>query len=348
MDCLIPTTLSIPRSVILQILGVCLPFVALLGGWAYWIRITRSRKFGWKLLFRRFLLTTIVVSYVSYIALSKTAIRIFKCVDVFDESLAYSRTTHKYWESDSFVRCFHGSHLILCLTLGIALLLFSLCFPLYLAIFLTKARTGGKLNSSEVQETVGLFYHGYEENFVFWDSIIMLRKATLVDILVFAYSLGGNLQGLLATALLFFSLFLQTKFDPFKRDFRHLNELECASLFVSGYTFLSGLVLNDPNLNSNVLEILITATIFITNMSLAIILFVFLVFVYVDQLKFELLAEGIGTESMGRVFVIRAYLAFQARKALKMAKSIITNGQNATSPKLPAESDMAIEVTPSP
>lgn len=286
----------------------------------------------------------LVVSYISYITLAKTAIRIFNCVDIFDELVPYSRTTHKFWKADTLVRCFQESHWVLSWTLGILLLSFSLLFPLSLAVFLIKTRIDGKLCSIEIQETVGLFYRGYEENFVFWDSIIMLRKAVLVTILVFAYSLGGTLQGLFALALLLLSLFLQTKLDPFKRDLGHLNELECASLFVSSFTFLSGLILNDPNLNSTVVEILIILTIFGANIGLTIVLFSFLFFALIDKMKFELLVEGIGSESMGRFFVIRVYFALQAQKILELVKNIIAKDQNAASTNSPMDSSLVAVV----
>lgn len=319
-----PTDLSVPRSVIQQILNVCLPLIVLFGGWLYWANITIRNKSSFKFLIKRYLLTAFVVFYVSYIALTTTAVRTFECIDIFDrETTIENYITNKYWESDTLVPCFVGSHLVLSLVLGIPLLLLSFFFPVGLTVFLIVTRNKDNLDSVDVQETVGLFFRGYEENLVFWDSVIMFRKAILVTTAVFAYNLGGTLQSLLATAVLLISLVLQIMLNPFKKDFGHLNELESASLCVSSFTFFSGIILHDPFMTSKHVEILITGMIFVANVILVSFLFFSLFLTWINQLKYGLLAEGLGSESMRIYSVIRLYIASQLQKIMELVTRFV-------------------------
>lgn len=315
-----------------QILSVSFPIVVFLSGCLYWKFIAWKRNLSTIFLFKRMTLTFLVVSFVSYISLVKAAVQIFHCVDVFDGLTIDDDGVHRYWEEDTLIHCFVDSHLILSLTFGIPLVLFSFLYPFFLAVFLIIARNFDHLESMDVQETVGLFYRGYEKEFVFWDSIIMLRKAALAAIIVFAYNLGGNLQAVLTSVVLLLSLFLQTKFDPFKRDLGRLNELECASLFINSLTFLFGIILNDPFMNSDTVKIIITAFVFLTNVSLFVLLVLNLFFVFIEKIKFNLLAEGVGSESMNSCGVIKMLFAFQAQRAMELMRTANQNQENDESP----------------
>jgi len=73
----------------------------------------------------------------------------------------------------------------------------------------------------------------------------MCRKAAVGAIVVFAYSLGGNLQSVMILGTLLIALLSQISAFPFN-DYT-LNVLETSSLLVSILTFYFAIVFNDPN-----------------------------------------------------------------------------------------------------
>jgi len=281
----------------------------------FWVarghRLSKDRTY----LLKRAILTAVVVFYVSYISLTKAAINVFYCIDVRDgRTLENSHVTHEYWAVDTAVRCFEGSHLNLAMFVAIPVLLLVVLFPVTLALVLMNARHNQKLQSVWIQETVGLFFRGFEEKYVFWDSLILLRKALLAAIVVFAYSLGGSLQGLIALGLLVLSLFLQTSLLPFRSSFGYLNQVENASLFVSCLTFLCGIILSDPNMNSGFAESVLVGLVFVCNVGLIAFLLCYLFKVKLLQIKFSLLAQGFEIKSDDSISVLTTFVALSFDK----------------------------------
>lgn len=324
VDCLLPADWPTPRPVMHQIVVICLPLLVFLLISLTWLRNYRSTQRGRKYLAKRSLLTLIVVFYVSYISITKAGINVFYCVHVHDvTTLEGAEETHYLWALDTAVTCYENSHLNLVLFVGIPVLFFSLLFPISLASGLIFARGRRTLECVWVQETVGLFFRGFEQRFIFWDSIIMLRKALLAAIVVFAYSLGGNLQGLLAVGLLVLSLFLQMGFSPFKSTYGYLNQLESMSLLVSILTFLTGVTLNDPEMHSGAAEFVLVALVLICNIGLAVLLLYLVTRAKIDQIRFGLLAEGIDCAEESGIWVMQAYILSQLERFREMATSAL-------------------------
>ncbi|CAD7704984.1 unnamed protein product [Ostreobium quekettii] len=100
---------------------------------------------------------------------------------------------------------------------------------------------------------------------VYWEAVITMRKAMISAAVVFAYKLGGNLQGILALGVLVLALAVQLLFKPYRKfpcfntrrglraqqptvhDRVDLNHLESFSIFASIVTFYAGVVFNDEN-----------------------------------------------------------------------------------------------------
>lgn len=323
VDCLLPADWPTPKSVMHQATLISLPvFVFLLISLA-WIRnYFNSSHHGKRVLVRRCILTVVVVFYVSYISLIKAAINMFYCVDVHDgTTLEEIDDTHAYWALDTSIRCYAGSHRNLMLYVAVPVLFLSVTFPFSLAVGLIFARENRKLETVWVQETVGLFFRGFERNYVYWDSMILLRKAVLATIVVFAYSLGGNLQGLLAVGLLVLSLFLQMSFRPFKETYENLNRLESTSLLVSILTFLIGVTLNDSEMTSNGIEFLLVGFVLVCNVGLTVVLFYLLLRAKIGQIRFGLLAEGIDCQEESDFWVVQAYLLSHYERAVTIARN---------------------------
>jgi len=323
VDCLVPANWPTPRSVMHQMMVISLPVLVFLLFSLAWVRNYFTTIHRRRYLAKRCLLTVVVVFYVSYISLTKAAINVFYCVDVHDStSLETVSETHTYWALDTAVRCFEGSHRNLLIYVAIPVLFLCLLFPISLAIGVICARSCQKLEAVWVQETVGLFFRGFDRKFVHWDSIIMLRKAVIAAIVVFAYSLGGNLQGLLAVGVLVLSLFMQMCFCPFSVSYGHLNRLESTSLLVSILTFLIGVTLDDPAMkDSSHLELLLVSLVLICNVTLVLLLLYLIVRTKTEQIRFGLLAEGIDCETEGQLWIMKAYILSHFEAVREMALS---------------------------
>ena len=57
------------------------------------------------------------------------------------------------------------------------------------------------------------------------------------------------MQALIAACILIFSLYLQTRFLPYRQIYLSFNSIEIFSLLVSVFTFLSGPILSDDNIS---------------------------------------------------------------------------------------------------
>lgn len=75
----------------------------------------------------------------------------------------------------------------------------------------------------------------------------MIRKALMAVISVYSFALGPNLQALLALGVLACAFAFHLLMKPFVTTGPDLNKMETISLSVSFFTFLNGLVFNDPN-----------------------------------------------------------------------------------------------------
>lgn len=87
------------------------------------------------------------------------------------------------------------------------IILFSIGVPICSAVFLMRNKesleTEGFLNS------YGFLYEEYENDFCFWESIVMLRKFLVVTVLIFLSSVGIEIQLLSALGVVMFSMILQ-------------------------------------------------------------------------------------------------------------------------------------------
>ena len=312
LDCLLSGKSGAPRTVKRQIIVALLPeIVALVISLFFLLRELKGDK-DWNRLLRRAILAHIVVGYNSYLVLVKVAIDAFNCVRVHDGiRLEDIGMTHRYWIADTSVECFSSTHLNFTLAVSVPLLLFAILFPLLLVILLERARGQNKLSSKWTQETMGFLFIVFEENYVYWDCLILLRKAILSVIIVFAYRLGGNLQGLLVMAVLVIALFVQTYLGPFKKELVSLNVLESVSLLVSFFTFMCGLILNNERFHGVLMKGLVTALLLSSNVGLFVILVFFLARSKLEQVRLELkmMQADVGDGSLHQI--AWSYLTFQ-------------------------------------
>lgn len=257
LDCLFSTTSSVPRSICRVIISLLVPLLVLSLLSIYWLVTVRNDK---PVLKRRLVLSTVVVFYVSYIGWVKTLSSALNCITISDGFVS-----DFYWTEDTSVRCFEGSHLVLVYALVIPMILIILLgFPVGSAIYLHKMKIAGCLANEKVQERYGFMYRAYNENFVYWECVTLLRKAFFALIIVFGVSLGANMQALICACVLNCFVYFHAKFLPYKQNFASLNSIEALSLLVCAIVFLSGPFLEDDKITQggrNAVSILAVALI---------------------------------------------------------------------------------------
>lgn len=246
LDCLFSDASKIPRTISREILSLFAPFILFVICTLYWYRMLRRAKY---VRFRRTVLSLVVVLYVSYVGLTRRMIRILYCIDINDGTSPDDVFKDRYWTEDTTVKCYTGSHAYLVGLLVVPMLaLLSIAFPSVSAFVLVRQKISKTLHTFENKEMFGFMFCGYRDEFVFWDSVIMFRKALLALVVGFGYPLGSMLQGAIASFVLFASVQLQIYLHPFHENFSALNHLEVFSLCVSVNTFIAGIILTDDTL----------------------------------------------------------------------------------------------------
>ena len=236
----------------------------------YWIKLMASSS--WTAVERRqyicsrAIITCLVTSFFVYQSFSEDLIGIFSCIELDSKELStvksdYDNATAEvyysnfstargiYWTEDTRVECFESNHLYLALFLGIpGILVFLIGFPAFMLGLLHSKRKNQLLVDIDVLNTYGFLYQNYEESFVYWEVVILIRKALISTVIVFAYPLGANLQVALTLAVLVLALALHLLSHPFK--YWSLNFLEGCALSFSISALIVGLVLNDEKTSS--------------------------------------------------------------------------------------------------
>ena len=247
--CLIRHSQSIASPSLMQKTGVILllSLVTLVIS-TFWFLYTRKKGLSTPVFLRRCLLTFLVASDFLYVNLATATLSFLNCVNVHDGLLLEElEVTHKYWTDDTDVQCYEGSHKKFVFLCAIPSLFFVCLFPLSMFIILIFVRNQERLDSKWSKETLGQLFDAYSEKHVYWKVCILLRKGLMSTIVVFAYSLGGNLQGVMVLFVLVSALFAQTSCRPFKEGLEVVNRMEGYSLLLAIFTILVGIVLHDPN-----------------------------------------------------------------------------------------------------
>ena len=79
----------------------------------FWAIVLVRLKESIDYLIKRCILSFMAVSYLSYIALTKTAVNVLSCVDVYDSAKLGDDSTTAYWAVDTSLECYEGSHAVL-------------------------------------------------------------------------------------------------------------------------------------------------------------------------------------------------------------------------------------------
>lgn len=303
LDCILPYGKTVPRSVLRILVTLCIPVSVVVLYVVFWAAIMRKSKETFGFLKKRSLLSFFAVSYLSYVSVTKIAVNAVSCVKVYDSPELGSDSFSYYWTMDTALKCYEESHAFLAGLLGWpTLLFFSLCFPLSLSYFLIK-HPPARFDHQWIHETAGFLYRAYNSRFVYWESVVMLRKALLVVVTAFRYQLGTNIQGIIAISILTFALNVHHVCRPFRKEFSDLNDYESHALLVSFLIFTSGLFFLDPIIPDGV-KMMLTAVVFVAVCGLVLFLSTKLVFAFIDYAKLSIRAEGVSFPSNHGTFNI--------------------------------------------
>ena len=292
IDCLIPIEASMQRSIASTLVDASQPIACIFVFAVFWLLIKIRRSKSWIYMLRKCVLSALVVFYISYISITKTLINILNCVEVHDSTMAGIDQTTDYWVLDTAVICYEGSHAILAGLLAWPFLaIFSLGFPLAIA-YLVIVKVAEDYKDGWIYDVAGFVYRSYSKKYIFWESMIMFRKAVLAVVVVFSYKLGANIQAVLASFVLIVALYFQMKCRPYRKEFDCLNDTESLSILLSSLTFVCSTFFADNRVSYGV-QVLMSVFLCFANVLFFFYLLTLFAIFAAEYLKTVLVREGI-------------------------------------------------------
>ena len=308
IDCIVKDDDASKRAIASVAMELIVPVVAICLYSLYWLLKKIGREDGMQFFLQRTLLAVCAVLYIGYISITRSLVQILNCISVDDTSDGDGESSTKYWAANTNVECYTGTHAILAYFVsGPLLILFTVGFPVLLAV-LTTRYVDQDYTDGWIYDIAGFLYRSYEKEYIYWESVVMTKKAFLAVIVVFSYQLGVTLQVVMAVFVLILSLYFQTTCCPYMELFDDLDVLEGVSQLVSLLTLLSSLFFVSDLVSSSV-RVMMTAVIVISNIGFLAFCFVFLFLTFIDHMKMALYREGIqAADSENPFFVFWIYL----------------------------------------
>eukprot|EP00210_Caulerpa_lentillifera_P006283 g6002.t1 len=202
-------------------------------------------------LITRSILSAVAVSYFSYLSISKAAVTGFGCVPVYTNKDYHSDDSTYYWVLDTSVKCFSMKHIWIMFFGALIFVFFTVGFPVFSARTLIYHRDWSESTKPQwIKDTMSFLYQAYDDQYVYWESVVMLRKAALSIVAVFSYHLSSNLLGLAATSVLTVCLYFQTLYNPYRAEFKSINRYERLSLLFSCIVFVLAQFFTEEGANS--------------------------------------------------------------------------------------------------
>eukprot|EP00210_Caulerpa_lentillifera_P003962 g3781.t1 len=220
VDCLISSKSALFRAIWRMLVSLFVPGIVIGILFSVWYIASRRNSNGWEYFVKRCALSVISVFYISYLGLTKMAVRAFYCIDVYDSVDYLESSKHKVWANDTSIRCYGKDHFGIISIAIFVLIVVTFCFPLVSSIVFIKGKESLECRDSWIFETAGFLFRAFKQRLAFWESVVMFRKACLSVIVVFSYPLGGDFQGVLASMLLLLSLHIHLTLRPYRKEFK--------------------------------------------------------------------------------------------------------------------------------
>ena len=323
IECLVPADAPVSRTVAWAIVNMAIPVVSMILYAVFWLGVAWKCGESWNYVKQRSTLSLLAVAYLTYVWITKTAMSVLYCVGVHDSVDVDADHVSHYWARATSLKCYQGSHAILAGTLGWPVaVVFTAGFPLFLLLTLQRRRDPST-REGWFMEATAFLYRAYSDKYIYWESIIMLRKALLTIVVAFGYHLGANLQAVIAVCILMTAMYVHTVAHPFGNEFASLNTLEGASLLVSNFAFVLALFYHDRR-TGDVVRVVLTALLFVFVCGL----FGYLVFQFVQAtvayMRVVLEIEGISnTQTRSFFSIFKEFLTLKLNQKLNLAKNYI-------------------------
>ena len=321
--CLTSKHLSLHPTALALVVSVCVVPCAVLLCWIVFWAAKSSRSGRDRLqryLSKRCLLSAMVIWYVTLVPVLKTALSIFLCVHVHDSAdFAEVNVTHMYWAVDTGMKCYEGDHWKLVYGVVVAFV----C-PVYgglLALFVVYLNSPPQHLTYErgwAYQTTGFLYRSYRmDRRRYWEVAIVSRKATIA-FLVFCAHLFDNPLPITGVAyIIMLAILAQIMAMPYREDFKDLNRMELASLFVSLATTLAASMLKDESYPENFTRELLTVACALLN-TIAFCVFVFYILKFAAEfLKHRMRARGEHVASdAGMFYVLAHWISYEVNRLI--------------------------------
>ena len=283
--------MSLHPTALALIVNVCvIPGVALSFWVAFWTvkALRRETGGGVRYMAKRCLLSVMVLWYITFVPVLKTALSVGLCVDVHDVLDPESNDTTSHWAVDTSIKCYEGIHRRLMLFL----VPIYVC-PVYLGLlvfFIVALRSRSDKRNDQsadgdtevshpldtrnwIFETMGFLFRGYRLGPCrYWEVVIVLRKVA-VTFLAFCANRFDSATPISGIAyVITFAIMAHIVAMPYRERFKELNRFEVAALFVSLMTTLAASMLKGEESPHNHFRQLVTALCVLLNL-VALLLF---------------------------------------------------------------------------
>ena len=153
----------------------------------------------------------------------------FNCSDVDGHSVVYT---------DMTIQCWKSAHTFWSLFVALpSIVVWGLGIPFFAMILMFRERK--TLDEIVTKEKFGFLYAGYQNQFFYWEIVIMYRKIAMIFISVFITPYGVIVQAMIVFLLMIIFLILTLKKKPYLA--LSLNELEAVSLVTSTISIYCGI-----------------------------------------------------------------------------------------------------------
>ena len=278
--CLSSKDLSLQPTALALVVNVCIvPCTVFLCWIVFWAaKSARQESDGLpRYLSKRCLLTAMVIWYITLVPVLKTALSVFLCVDVHDSAdFTKVDVMRVYWAVDTGMQCYEDDHRKLIYGVVVAFV----C-PVYgglLALFIYYLKSPFQhliYKRGWAYQTTGFLYRSYRMDLrVYWELVIVARKVTISFLVFCAHLFDSGVPITGVAYIIMLAILAQILAMPYREDFKDLNGMELASLFVSVATTLAASMLKDESYPENVTRVLLTVACALLNVIL------FLVFVF--------------------------------------------------------------------
>ena len=286
--CLGSKDLFIHPTALALVVNTCIVPCAVLLLWiVFWTpkSVRRKNDMPPRFLLKRCVLSLMVIWYITFVPVLKTALSVFLCVDVHDsthlDGADVHNSTHKYWAVDTALECYQGDHSMLVYALVVAFVcpVYGILLGLFIATLGVPVQHLSYKHSWTFQ-TTGFLYRSYRmDRRRYWEVVIVARKVAIAFLVFCAHLFDSTLPITGVAHLITLAIAAHILASPYRQRFQNLNGFEIGSLFVSLLTTLVAIMLDDENYPDNITRELLTGACVLLNLiTFCVFVFYFLKF----------------------------------------------------------------------